>query len=184
MRRRSTMLAVLALLVTGLAAPAPAAAAKRACDAVNQIPTSSTLTVARHAVFCLINRRRTESGVRPLSPSFSLQTAAQGHTDVMDTQKFFDHAGSDGDPLTRAVNAGYTNGARSWNIGEDLRWGYGSLSTPRSAVNAWMNSAVHRAVLLDPAFTQLGIGVEASAPVWPTPPSAATYTALFGSRQG
>ena len=35
-----------------------------------------------------------------------------------------------------------------WSVGENLAWGLGRYSTPRSVVNAWMRSPRHRAVLL------------------------------------
>ena len=66
-------------------------------------------------------------------------------------------------------------------IGENLAWGSGERSTPRSIVRAWMNSAGHRHNILNGRFREIGIGVVDSSPV-STANRGATYTTTFGSR--
>ena len=46
-------------------------------------------------------------------------------------------------------------------LGEDLAWGTGTAARPRSIVRAWMNSPMHRGIMLDCRFSQLGVGIAA-----------------------
>jgi uncharacterized protein YkwD len=46
-------------------------------------------------------------------------------------------------------------------MGEDLAWGAGRDALPDSIVRSWLNSPVHRGVLLDCRFSQLGVGIAA-----------------------
>src|SRR6185295_2218657 len=53
---------------------------------------------------------------------------------------------------TRAATIGY-----EWRaLGENIAYGY---SDAASVVNAWMNSAGHRANILNPMYTEMGAGV-------------------------
>jgi uncharacterized protein YkwD len=54
--------------------------------------------------------------------------------------------------------------ANDWYAGEDLGWGTGDRATPNSLVDAWLNSAEHRRVLLSPLYEEVGIGVAQGAP--------------------
>ncbi len=60
--------------------------------------------------------------------------------------------------------------------------GRGRGRRPRAIVKLWMNSPRHRADILRPAFTEIGIGVALGAPQIPhgERASAATYTTDFG----
>jgi uncharacterized protein YkwD len=42
--------------------------------------------------------------------------------------------------------------------GENLAWGTGTGSTSRATVVAWLASPEHRANLLQPSFTRIGVG--------------------------
>ena len=66
---------------------------------------------------------------------------------------FFSHTSSDGSTVgERVTNQGY-----SWSwVGENIY--AGSSATPQSAFDWWMNSAPHRANLLSPNYTDIGIG--------------------------
>jgi uncharacterized protein YkwD len=47
--------------------------------------------------------------------------------------------------------------------GEDLAWGSGSYSEAGAIVSEWLASPEHRANLLRPGFTRIGIGVARGA---------------------
>ena len=47
--------------------------------------------------------------------------------------------------------------------GENIAIGY---ATPEAVVNAWMNSPGHRANILNPSYTQLGVGYVADGSYW------------------
>jgi uncharacterized protein YkwD len=171
----------LVLAITGmLAVWAPSALA---CAGARLPAPSLTVDQARGAVTCLINKKRARNHVKPVHASVLLAVAAQAHTDAMTSQNFFSHEG-DGTPASRAANAGYMAGARAWGIGEDLFWGAAKRSTPRATVDAWMRSAMHRAVLLTRSFRQVGVGVDQGSPAGADNTNTGTYTALFGYRKG
>ena len=67
------------------------------------------------------------------------------------------HIGSDGSsPQARIADSGYT---RSGYTGEIVYWGTGSAGTPSAALDAWMESPPHRAILVNCAFTAGGFAV-------------------------
>jgi uncharacterized protein YkwD len=94
---------------------------------------------------------------------------------------FFGHVAPSGStPTSRIRKGGYMRGTRSWRIGENLAWGVGSSSTPRATMSNWMNSAGHRANILNPSFREIGIGIAKGAPGYP---GGVTYTTHFGARR-
>jgi Ca2+-binding RTX toxin-like protein len=101
----------------------------------------------------LVNQERAKRNLKPLSLSQKLDTAADGHSDRMANGDFFAHTDpKDGSSAgTRIERTGY-----QWNTwGENIAAGY---STPEAVVQAWMNSSGHRANILNPNFTHLGVG--------------------------
>ncbi|WP_371526027.1 CAP domain-containing protein [Streptomyces sp. NBC_01283] len=120
------------------------------------------------AVLRLTNAERTAAGLRPLSPDPLLTVAAQGHSADMVARAFYAHTSPEGgEPWDRASTAGSTHRA----IGENIACGQ---RTPAEVVDGWMNSPGHRANILKPSFTHLGVGFAGGG-------SAGTYwTQLFG----
>src|SRR5689334_22644408 len=87
---------------------------------------------------------------------------------------FFSHTGLDGSsPFDRMRQAGYN----FLSAGENVAYGY---ATPQAVMDAWMNSPGHRDNILQPLYTEIGIGVAVhggtSGPIY--------WTQDFGSRQG
>ncbi|GGV58509.1 hypothetical protein GCM10010277_61300 [Streptomyces longisporoflavus] len=121
-----------------------------------------------NAVLRLTNAERTAARLRPLSPDPLLTVAAQNHSADMIARSFYAHTSPDGgEPWHRASAAGSTH--RS--IGENIACGQ---RTPAEVVDGWMNSPGHRANILKPSFTHLGVGFAGGG-------SAGTYwTQLFG----
>ncbi|MFF8395125.1 CAP domain-containing protein [Streptomyces sp. NPDC016172] len=104
------------------------------------------------AVIDLTNRERGRAGLPPLSADPLLTTAAQAHSADMVARAFYAHTAPDGSqPWDRAAAAGSTR--RS--IGENIACGQRS---PADVVEGWMNSPGHRANILKPGFTHIGIG--------------------------
>lgn len=120
------------------------------------------------AVLRLTNSERTAAGLRPLAADPLLTVAAQGHSADMIARAFYAHTSPDGgEPWHRASAAGSTHRA----IGENIACGQ---RTPAEVVDGWMNSPGHRANILKPSFTHLGVGFAGGG-------SAGTYwTQLFG----
>ena len=125
---------------------------------------------------CLLNDERTDRGLRPLHVNGRLSAAAGQHTRDMVRRRYFSHTSRSGSDMgDRIRSQGYLSGARSWMLGENLAWGSGGRSTPRSIVNAWMDSPGHRRNILTARFREIGIGVVDDTPV-DTANRGATYT--------
>lgn len=86
-----------------------------------------------------------------------LTAAAQRHADDMLTTGVGGHTGSDGSsPQARIADAGYTQMGAT---GEIVYWGTGSAATPGAALDSWMKSPAHRAIIMDCAFTAGGFAI-------------------------
>lgn len=83
-----------------------------------------------------------------------LAAAAQRHADDMLKTGVNGHIGSDGSsPQARITDAGYVTTSYT---GEIVYWGTGSDATPGVALDLWMQSPAHRAIILNCAFTAIG----------------------------
>ena len=168
---------MLAAALIVLLAPATAAAACRGARATTKTATTGTLV---HATLCILNAKRAGHDLRPLVLNAKLGAAARRHSRAMVRERFFSHSSPNGDTfIDRIRAAGYLEGARSWTAGENIAYGSGSRSTPRSIGRAWMNSPGHRANILSRSFRAIGIGIESGTPVGI---AGATYTTDFGRR--
>ncbi|MDQ3631617.1 MAG: CAP domain-containing protein, partial [Actinomycetota bacterium] len=165
----------LVVLLGSLLLAAPAAAAE--CPGADAVPTAAKTVEVRAAVVCLTNAERAAAGLGGLMSENRLEAVAQGYAQRMVTEHFFGHVGPDGSVLAVRL-AGYLG----WlTVGENLAWGEGSLSTPRSTVAAWMRSPGHRANILTRDFAEVGVGVALGSPGGSSGP-AATYVANYGVR--
>lgn len=103
-------------------------------------------------VFELTNQERLKAGLLPLTYDYQLETSAEIHSQDMALQDYFDHNGLDGSsPFDRIEAAGYNY---SW-AAENIAAGQ---TTPEQVVNGWMNSPGHRANILNPNLTEIGVG--------------------------
>lgn len=169
--------AALALLV---AAP-PASAASRACSSANAAASQVSKRVLVRATLCVLNAERARRDLRPLRLNRRLSRAARRHSRAMARKRFFSHTSPGGRTfMDRIRRTGYLRGARRWNIGENIAWGSGGLSAPRSVATAWMKSAGHRANILSRSFGSIGIGVARGTPFGG---GGAIYTTDFGRRR-
>jgi uncharacterized protein YkwD len=109
------------------------------------------LTAEESELTDLINAERISHGLGPVRLSNVLTQVARAHSQDMIDRDFFDHANPDGwGPGDRLDNAGY-----NWmNYGENIGGGY---SSPELMSNGWMNSSGHRANMLDPELTEIGV---------------------------
>jgi uncharacterized protein YkwD len=83
-----------------------------------------------------------------------LTVAAQRHANDMLTTGVGGHTGSDGSsPQARIADAAYPQAGYT---GEIVYWGTGSAATPTAALDSWMKSPPHRAIILNCAFTAGG----------------------------
>lgn len=103
----------------------------------------------------LVNEHRAAAGLAPVKYSAKLSEAAQVR--AVEIEKSFSHTRPDG----RYFSTVFAEHGISYRYsGENIAWGQKS---PEEVVNAWMNSAGHRANILNAKFTQLGVGYRQNA---------------------
>ena len=104
----------------------------------------------------LTNAARASAGCPALTIDNRLAAASLVHGQNMARLGFFSHTGADGtQPWDRALAAGYDY--RS--IGENIAAGY---STADAAFTGWMNSAGHRANILNCSYRNVGLSYVAA----------------------
>ena len=111
------------------------------------------------AFVAALNNVRANAGLPPLTVNVQLANLSRGHAQVMaDAGQIF-HASP--------ISAGYSG---PWSkIGENV----GSGATVSNLVNAFVASPGHYANIVDPAFTEIGVGV-----VWVGPKLYTTHRFL------
>ena len=152
------------------------------CGQTDARPSEIGLDAAGQVTVCLLNRERTQRGLRPLGLNALLSSASLAHSEDMVKRDYFEHATPDGRSVVDRLRAlGYARGGAA-STGENIAYGVGDKSTPASIVRTWMNSPGHRADILRPTFTEIGIGIALGAPEVAASKSSngATYTTDFG----
>ena len=136
-------------------------------------PTASTpspdVTVAR--IVALTNAQRVQNGLAPLSVNVELTQAADlqsGNMAQLETMSHTLPGTATPDLASRAAAVGYQYSA----MGENIAWNYADAD---AVVAGWMASPGHRANILNPKFTEIGVSVALSANGEPY------YTQEFGS---
>jgi uncharacterized protein YkwD len=152
------------------------------CGTTDEWPSKVGLDSAGRATLCLVNIERTQRGLPQLRQNALLDAASAEHSQDMVRRNYFEHSTPDGRSVGDRLRAiGYQRGV-SASAGENIAYGVGDKSTPASIVKAWMRSPGHRADILRPAFTEIGIGISLGAPEVAdrNPQNSATYTTDFG----
>ena len=125
------------------------------------IPTiDSNILDYEQQVVNLVNQIRRNYGLSELSVNWQLARVARYKSEDMRTNKYFSHTSPTyGSPfdMMRAFNLSFNY------AGENIAMGYQS---PSAVVNGWMNSTGHRANILNPNFTQIGVGYVSSGNYW------------------
>jgi uncharacterized protein YkwD len=171
-RRAATLVAAVAALA--LAAPAGAQAADCGAGA-DYVPNASNLDPVAQATLCLLNNERAAQGLRPVVEAQGLTQPSRAYSARMVGESFFAHESPDGGTLVdRLTGVGYIAPDGDWTVGENIAWGQGPLSTPRSIVAAWMASPGHRKNILNCKARSMGAGVAYAADGTPY------YTQVFG----
>lgn len=110
--------------------------------------------LARAGVLHWTNLSRSSAGRTLLREQTPLDAAAEAKLADMFARAYFAHENPDGEGIAVAVKeAGYV----SLRVGENLA--LGNFASDEKLVAAWMESPGHRANILDPRFTEIGIAV-------------------------
>jgi len=103
-------------------------------------------------ILALINNVRASRGLVPMRLNVSLNAAAQSHSAAQAaTGTIFHIAPNGSNPGDRIAQTGYT--FSTW--GENVAAGY---RTAQTVMDAWMGSPGHCRNILNPGFTELGVG--------------------------
>lgn len=153
-----------------------------ACGEVRDLPSAHSPAEVNTMTVCLLNYERSRHGLRPLVEVRELDVASKRQSDDMVARRYFEHVSPDGvTPQTRIAASGYAFRPGGMT-GENIAWGEGTFGTPAEIVNGWMHSPGHRANILRPEFSQVGVGLTIGGP--PVKEStrrpSATYTTDFG----
>lgn len=121
-----------------------------ACAAVGPQGKTSTLAFDRQAALVSVNAFRSEHGLRPLALDTRLTEAADDQSNAMAARDKMDHNVAGALPA-RMRKAGYAWSTTAENIGR-------SYPDYAAAMAGWVRSPGHRANLLNPAMTEIGLG--------------------------
>lgn len=157
------------------------------CQNTQLTPEASNLAQIREATLCLVNQERARNNEQPLQPNSDLERAAEGHSQDMIANDYFEHVTPSGvGPAERIQATGYIpNNEVGWQIGENIAYGTFTNSenraTPQAIVEAWIHSPEHLENILESSYQDSGIGVVPQVPsAFANGQSGATYTQDFG----
>jgi uncharacterized protein YkwD len=120
------------------------------------LPTNSPITVqnsAEQKILELMNAKRTEAGLEPLTLDNTLVQVARYKSNNMIQNNFFSHTNLDG---TKWTNWLQTIGYKYTTSGENIAY---NTSDPVELFTQWWNSPGHRANMMNSSYTKVGIGV-------------------------
>ena len=178
--KRTTVLFALLCAVIGLIA-VPASATTRTPATTERLP------VLEEGILARLNATRAAHGLRSLTLSDDLQSAAIAHSRSMLEDGYFQHESKNGSPFFERVKAFYrADGYTRWAVGENLLYNTGGTLDAGSAIDAWLNSPAHRDNMLSSGWREVGIGALHAAAAGGTFGGDPTWivTMDFGSRTG
>ena len=157
---------LVAAVACGLLALAPASASgsgpydtllapETACPEQND--PSLSVAAQEQTMVCMHNWARAQRGLQPMHAMARLgRSAHKKAKDIKHCQQF-SHEACGRNPFYWFRRVRFEKG--SYGAGENLGFGQGSAGTVRSMMSAWLNSDVHRSVLLRPNWKVVGISV-------------------------
>ncbi|MGB7604625.1 MAG: SafA/ExsA family spore coat assembly protein [Lutisporaceae bacterium] len=117
------------------------------------IPTLQGTKALESEVVRLVNVERSKHGLQALKENWELSRIARYKSADMANKNYFSHTSPTyGSPFRMMESFGI----RYSSAGENIAMGQ---RTPQEVMNAWMNSPGHRANILSPSYTQIGVGL-------------------------
>ena len=121
-----------------------------------KLPTNYSINVqasTEQKILELMNAKRTEAGLEPLTMDNTLLQVARYKSNDMIQNNFFSHTNPDG---TKWTNWLQTIGYKYTTTGENIAY---NTSDPVELFNQWWNSPGHRANMMNASYTKVGMGV-------------------------
>lgn len=115
-----------------------------------------------------LNAVRARAGIPPVQLSASITRAAIAHAEFYNANQadlpgLSAHSEVSGKPgytgksaMERMLAAGWSSGSRGYSYGEVMHFGQKSS---KAAIQGWLDTAYHRAIILDPGYTEIGIAL-------------------------
>ena len=129
-------------------------------DVLNIPETESAVLNYEKEVVRLVNQARVNNGLKELTYDWQLSRVARYKSQDMMENKYFSHTSPTyGSPFQMIKSFGITYRSAGENIAK-------GQMTPNDVVNAWMNSAGHRANILNSSFTHIGVGYVENGRYW------------------
>lgn len=124
----------------------------------------------REEILVLTNAERRRAGLPALKRNAALESSAQAYADDMARRGFFGHQDPEGRSLQSRIEvSGYYRSfyelsclcVARYTVAENIARGQ---RTAKEVVDAWMASPSHKLAILTPAFSDIGIGLNAG--IW------------------
>jgi uncharacterized protein YkwD len=135
---------------------APGTAAAQQVSGAGATSTQATAAIAKE-IIRLTNQERQNAGLKPLVEDARMTRVAQDYAALMASQEQVGHNVGGTSTVQRFKDAGIPSDR--W-IGENVN---NYSQTAEDSVQYWMNSEGHRGNILNPNFTQIGVGVAYSS---------------------
>lgn len=117
------------------------------------IPNIDIVKAQENEVIRLVNAERSKQGLQPLKPNWQLSRVARYKSQDMVNKGYFSHTSPTyGSPFRMMEAFGIKFSAAGENIAKGQR-------TPKEVMTGWMNSPGHRANILNPSYTEIGVGL-------------------------
>lgn len=119
---------------------------------VLKIPNLDVKTT-ENRVIALVNVQRSKVGLQPLKANWQVSRVARYKSQDMINKGYFSHTSPTyGSPFTMMESFGIKFSA----AGENIAMGQ---TTPEAVMTGWMNSPGHRSNILNPTYTEIGVGL-------------------------
>lgn len=117
------------------------------------IPALDSIKAFEYEVIRLTNVQRSKQGLQLLKSNWQLSRVARYKSQDMINKGYFAHTSPTyGSPFTMMESFGIRFSSAGENIAKGQR-------TAQDVVNAWMNSSGHRANILSPSYSEIGVGL-------------------------
>ncbi|WP_445678129.1 CAP domain-containing protein [Psychrobacillus sp. FSL H8-0484] len=108
----------------------------------------------------LTNQERAKAGLKPLQLDTKLTQSAQAKSQDMKNKNYFSHTSPTyGSPFDQMKAFGVTYSSAAENIAMGQR-------SATEVMNAWMTSPGHKANIMNPSYTHIGVGLSDSGYYW------------------
>ncbi len=126
--------------------------------------SSAQRTALEREVIDVVNGTRASSGAPGLEAHDAMMRAAREHADELARRGVLDHESTEPGRTTFAQRLAAA-GAPAWTLaGENLiQLPYVAIDVADEAVTGWLGSASHRAQMLEPSYTDTGVGIARDA---------------------